>query len=229
MKPQHGRILSMLGVVSMVDFKMTKEGFVIVIKDYDSLEEVLEELTTKITQMGSFFAKGDKVAVMVENHTAHAQDIPKIISHVRKHGLEVSQILVGTAGKEKIKVKGKMDMVKQPDTKSGTKLIKRNVRSGQIIVHSGDVMIFGNLHKGAEIMAGGSVVVFGSAMGTIRAGLNEGSSAVIAALDLRPSMMQIAGIITHARGEESVPSVAHVKEGKIVIDKFNKMAFERGE
>ncbi|PLV59798.1 septum site-determining protein MinC [Thermotoga sp. KOL6] len=210
----------------MIDFKMTKEGLILLIKDYQNLEELLNEISARVTQMGNFFAKGDRISLMIENHAKHSQDIPRIVSHLRRLGLEVSQILIGTAlgGKEeKLKVESKTTV------ESAGKVIKKNIRSGQTVVHSGDVIVFGNVNKGAEILAGGSVVVFGKAQGTIRAGLNEGEQAVVAALDLQPSLIQIAGFITHSKGEENIPSVAHVKGNRIVIEPFDKVNFERGE
>ncbi len=209
----------------MIDFKMTKDGLILVVKDYDSVDEVLDAISQRISEMKNFFTKGDTISLLVENHTKHIQDIPKMISSIRSFGLEIDRILVGTYKGDSVRVSGKLDMVKQKETKSGTKVVKRNVRSGQVIVHSGDVILIGNLHKGAEIMAGGSIVVFGSARGNLRAGLNEGYSAVIMAVDLRPSLMQISDRISHESGEREVPSVAHVREGKIVIERWNEVKF----
>ncbi len=203
---------------------MTKEGLILVIGDYESLEETLSEISGKLTQMSGFFTKGDEIALLVENHSKHVQDIPKIISRIKEFGLKVSRILVGKV--EDVKPSSGMKVVEKGETKSGTKLIKKNVRSGQVIVHSGDVIIVGNLHKGAEIMAGGSVVVFGKAEGVIRAGLNEGYKAVVMAVDLQPTLIQISDRMTHEKGEREVPSVAHVRAGRIVIDRWNDVDFE---
>ncbi len=207
----------------VVDFKMTKDGLILAVRDYESVEEVLSQITDKLTQMGSFFTKGDEVALFVENHSKHVQDIPKMISRIREFGLKVSRILVGNTEES---AKTGMKVVQKGETKSGTKVIKKNVRSGQVIVHSGDVIIVGNLHKGAEVMAGGSVVVFGKAEGVIRAGLNEGYRAVVMSVDLRPTLIQISDRMTHEKGEREVPSVAHVRAGRVVIERWNEVDFE---
>jgi septum site-determining protein MinC len=41
-------------------------------------------------------------------------------------------------------------------------VMARNVRSGQILRHHGDVMLLGDVNAGAEVIASGSVMVFGS-------------------------------------------------------------------
>lgn len=122
----------------MIDFKMTKEGLILLIRDYQNLEEVLNEITSRVTQMGGFFAKGDRISLMIENHTKHSQDIPKIVSRLRELGLEVSQILVGST------IEGKENDVRvesRTTVESTGKVIKRNIRSGQTVVHSGDVIV----------------------------------------------------------------------------------------
>lgn len=210
----------------MVDFKMTRDGLVLVVRDYQNLEDVLNAISTRVTQMGDFFARGDRIALMIENHVKHSQDIPRLVAHIRSLGLEVSQILIGSPQEASEKT---MKVEVRNVVEGVGKIVKKTIRSGQTVIHSGDVVIFGNLNRGAEILAGGSVVVFGKAFGTIRAGLNEGENAVIAALDLQPTLMQIAGFVSHAKGQEGVPSVAHVKGNRIVIEPFDKLDFERSD
>lgn len=58
-------------------------------------------------------------------------------------------------GEKDVIIRKKVDMVNQGDTRSGTKIVKKNLRGGQNIIHFGDVILIGNLHAGAEIVAGG--------------------------------------------------------------------------
>lgn len=209
-----------------VDFKMTKEGLVLVIKDYEDLETVIHQLGSRISQMSGFFATGDKIMLMIENNEKHSQDMPKIVSVLKNMGLEVSQILMGATLGENINVRGRMKMVEEGETKSGTKVIKKNLRSGQALIHSGDVIVIGNVHSGAEIMAGGSIAVFGDVKGILRAGLNEGDQAVIAALSIHPTLIQISGYILREIESSDEPVVIHVKENKIVVQKAKDVKFQ---
>lgn len=209
-----------------VDFKMTKEGLVLVIKDYQDLETVIHQLGSRISQMSGFFTTGDKIMLMIENNEKHSQDMPRIVSVLKNMGLEVSQILMGVASGENINVRGRMKMVEEGETKSGTKVVKKNLRSGQALIHSGDVIIIGNVHSGAEIMAGGSIAVFGDVKGTLRAGLNEGDQAVIAVLSLRPTLIQISGYILREVESFDEPVVIHVKNNNIVVEKAKDVKFQ---
>jgi len=80
-------------------------------------------------------------------------------------------------------------------------------------------VVLGNVHAGAELLAGGSIVVFGNVKGTLRAGLNEGDSAIIAALSMQPTLLQISGYILREVSNYEEPVIVQVKNGKIVVEK----------
>lgn len=205
----------------MVDFKMTKDGLVLYIKDYTDILEVLQKIEDKIKSMGNFFAKGDKIMLLVEEHEKHIADIPKIVARVQELGLTISHVLMGTEGANDVIVKKKVDMVNQGDTRSGTKIVKKNLRGGQSIIHSGDVILIGNLHAGAEIVAGGSVVIFGRCQGTVRAGINEGRESIVATLSFEAPFVQISDLKGTFSEKHTYPCVLYVKSGRIEITQFD--------
>nr|HPI17902.1 septum site-determining protein MinC [Mesotoga sp.] len=95
-----------------------------------------------------------------------------------------------------------------------------------IVVHNYDVVIVGNVHPGAEVISGGSIVVFGTARGVLRAGYSQGEEGIIAAIDLSPSLLQIGNYITQEYDRFDVPSVAHVRTGRIVVEEADNVKFE---
>lgn len=207
--------------MAMVDFKMTKDGLVLYIKDYTDIVDVLQKIEDKVKATGNFFAKGDKIMLLVEEHEKHISDIPKIVARVQELGLTISHVLMGSEGKNDVIIRKKVDMVNQGDTRSGTKLVKKNLRSGQSIIHSGDVILVGNLHAGAEIVAGGSVVIFGRCQGTVRAGINEGRESVIIALSFEAPFVQISDLKGTFTEKFNYPVVLHVKAGRIEVGKYD--------
>lgn len=206
----------------MVDFKMTKDGLLLYIRDYTDILDLLQKIEDKVKSMGNFFAKGDKIMLLVEEHEKHISDIPKIVARVQELGLTISHVLMGSEGSNEVIVKKKVDMVNQGDTRSGTKIVRKNLRSGQSIIHSGDVILIGNLHAGSEIVAGGSVVIFGRCQGTVRAGINEGRSSVIAVLSFEAPFAQISDLKGTFSEKREYPCVLHVKNSRIEISKYDK-------
>ncbi len=205
----------------MVDFKMTKEGLILYVKDYSDIIEVLQKIDEKIKSMGTFFKNGDKIMLLVEEHEKHVSDVPKIVTKINELGLVVTHILMGNEDNKDVVIRKKVDMVNQGDTKSGTKVVRRNIRSGQNLVHSGDVILIGNLHPGAEIIAGGSVVIFGRCQGTVRAGINEGRSALITALTLETPFVQLGDLKGSFNEKVKEPVVIYEKAGRVVFEKVD--------
>ena len=111
------------------------------------------------------------------------------------------------------------------DTSRGI-LVRRTLRSGQIVQHPGHVVVIGDVNPGAEIIAGGDVVVWGKLRGIVHAGATGDDGAVICALSLAPPQLRIGNYIARApEGRESLPEqpeMAHVQEGEIVAEPWEK-------
>lgn len=106
----------------------------------------------------------------------------------------------------------------------GALLVRRTLRSGQVIHHSGHVVIIGDVNPGAEIRAGGSVVVWGRLRGAVQAGADaeHGERAIVCALHLSPTQLRIGDIIARAPADEGqhdlVPEMASIQQGQIVAE-----------
>ncbi len=106
-------------------------------------------------------------------------------------------------------------------SRNDTRLIRRTLRSGQSIEHLHNLVIMGDVNPGAEIKAGGDIVVFGKLMGLVHAGALGDKSASITALELVPTQIRIAGVISRAPDEENRteirPERAFIKDDRIVV------------
>jgi septum site-determining protein MinC len=111
------------------------------------------------------------------------------------------------------------------DTSRGI-LVRRTLRSGQVVQHPGHVVVIGDVNPGAEIIAGGDVVVWGKLRGIVHAGATGDDGAVICALSLTPPQLRIGNYIARApEGREGLPEqpeMAHVQEGEIVAEPWEK-------
>jgi septum site-determining protein MinC len=99
-------------------------------------------------------------------------------------------------------------------------LVEQTVRSGNSIRHHGHVVVLGDVNPGAEIIAGGHVIVWGRLRGVVHAGAEGDETAIVAALDLAPTQLRIAGKIAvspEKRGRPR-PEIAQVREDQIVAE-----------
>ncbi|HAA86210.1 MAG TPA: septum site-determining protein MinC [Kosmotogaceae bacterium] len=213
-----------------VDFRMTKKGLVLLIENYQTIDSLKQEIMTKFSEADDFFAEGDELSLMLSQDTSKPDDIVKIVSLLGDMGLKVKDILVAGKGMKNEATAQKYDLVREKVTEvRGAQVHKRTLRSGQIVVHNFDVIIFGNINPGAEVIAGGSVIVFGAARGVLRAGYSVGDSSVIAALELNSPLIQIGGLISQDYTRLDVPSVAHIRTGRIVVEPAEEARFESKE
>jgi septum site-determining protein MinC len=105
-------------------------------------------------------------------------------------------------------------------------LIRRTLRSGQVVQYPGHVVVIGDVNPGAEIIAGGDIVVWGKLRGIVHAGATGDDEAVVCALSLAPLQLRIGNHIARApEGREDLPEqpeMASVQDGEIVAEPWEK-------
>lgn len=75
-------------------------------------------------------------------------------------------------------------------------LVRRRVRSGQVLRHPGHVVVIGDVNPGAQLIAGSDIIVWGKLQGSAHAGALGDDRAVICALEMSPCFIRIADV-TH--------------------------------
>lgn len=105
-----------------------------------------------------------------------------------------------------------------------TKFYKKTVRSGQLLESDGNIVILGDVNPGAEIVAAGNIFVMGTIKGTVHAGAKGNREAVVAGLNLSPTQLRIADIITRSPDGDLnnalSPEIAYIKDDRIIIEDF---------
>ena len=106
---------------------------------------------------------------------------------------------------------------------SNTAYYQIGLRSGQSIKFAGSVVVLGDANPGSEIVADGNVIVLGALKGMAHAGANGDTDCFVSALQLQPTQLRIANIITHVppppkgKKEQQKPSIAFVNDGKVFV------------
>jgi septum site-determining protein MinC len=111
-------------------------------------------------------------------------------------------------------------------TGAPVRIVRRTLRGGTVLRHSGDLVLYGDVNPGAEIIAGGSITILGTMLGMAHAGTRAGDRAWTMALELRPTQLRIGQRITipEASGGRPRagrgPEIAFVREGQVVIEPY---------
>ncbi|MGE5418260.1 MAG: septum site-determining protein MinC [Acidobacteriota bacterium] len=193
---------------------------------------VKEHLLSRIEKMGDMV--GTQVVVDVGQRRLTKREAQEIQDVLDETGLHLKTLLCKG---RKVKLESRENAETLPvkadadgDVDSGkmdpgeTMLVRKTIRSGQKLIHTGNIVVIGDVNPGAEIVAGGSIVIMGSIRGLAHAGSMGDEKAVVTALKLTPTQLRIANHITRPpEGEPAAfnyPEIAYIKDGRVVIDKF---------
>ena len=229
-----------------INIRGTSDGVVVNIGagDWNSL---VAELTTRLEQAASFF-KGGRVALHVGPRQLSRDEVEYLGALLQQHHMslwavvgdsEETRQVVTALGLETELAVSRSPARTEPEraqaqlprladetggeelpAEGGAVLVRRTLRSGQTVRHTGHVVVIGDVNPGAEIIAGGDVVVWGRLRGTVHAGAGGDDDAVVCALVLAPTQLRIGSHIARSPGGEPgrriLPEIASVQGDQIV-------------
>ena len=106
-------------------------------------------------------------------------------------------------------------------------IVKRNLRSGQRIVHDGSLVVVGDVNPGAELVATGDIIILGTLRGMAHAGSQGDVTAVVMALSLQPMQLRIANYISRAPDgpmeTPAFPEVARISGDRIAVQEYSPL------
>jgi septum site-determining protein MinC len=121
---------------------------------------------------------------------------------------------------EEIQVDGKSEM---------TRLVRHTLRSGQRERFlEGNIVVIGDVNPGGEVIASGDIIVLGALRGMAHAGALGDASALIIALDLKPTQLRIGKVINrpptgNITQNKNIPEMAKVEGNIIKVSPYKKL------
>ncbi len=215
-----------------VSIKGIRHGL-LVTRHQGTWKELIDELKVRLEANPAFF-KGGKLSLDVGGLQLNEADIRGLRSMLVRYDVALHAVvstdekteaaaqalgLVIDLGLERRPPPASTLSPRDEITGGDAIVVRRTVRSGQSIRHSGHVVVIGDVNPGAEIVAGGHIIVWGKLRGTVHAGAGGDEEAVVCALDLTPTQLRIAGYITRSpedRRRRPTPEMASVRDGQIV-------------
>lgn len=219
---------------SSVTFKGTVNGLTILIKEDERFEAIMEQTEKKIASAGKFF-KGASLSVKYRGKRLTEEEERRIYQLlVNKSGAEIKSFERDTAEPPKStdtapKQPSRMEIKKfyyfKGIHEGTTKFYKGTIRSGQLLNFDGNIVIIGDVNPGGEVVATGNVIVMGILRGIVHAGADGNKEAIVVALNLQPTQLRIADVITRSPDEKEqkapyIPELAYVKDDKVYIERY---------
>lgn len=224
----------------LVSIKGVKNGLLISLSETEEWHTITQELAARIDEKASFFA-GAHVTINVGERPVPKYELTSIKALLERRGLvlivvqtssqttyDSAQALdLRTAVPDELQVPTTnddlLDTLSTDSEEQGTPgvLIRRTLRSGRTIHSRGHVVVIGDVNPGAEIVATGDIIIWGRLRGTVHAGAEGDTSAIICALDMSPNQLRIADLIATSpsdRNRNVRPEVASVRDDRIVVE-----------
>ena len=217
-----------------MQIKGIKDGLMVTLGEGDWAE--LEAALLAHVEEKSAFFKGARMALDVGNHILRAAELGALRDRLSSKGISLWAVISNSPLTEQnAQVLGLATRISTPrpertirslDTNlegENAVFVQRTLRSGFKVSHRGHVIVLGDVNPGAEVIAGGSVIVWGRLKGVVHAGAEGNESSFVCALDMNPTQLRIAGLVTipsHRKGKPD-PEIARIQNGQVVVEPWN--------
>lgn len=224
----------MLNERRQMQIKGIKDGLLVTLGEGEW--SALETAFLAHVEEKSAFFQGARVALDVGNHILRAAELGALRDRLSSKGISLWAVISNSPVTEQTaQVLGLATRISTPrpertirplDTNlegEGAVLVQRTLRSGFKVSHHGHVVVVGDVNPGAEVIAGGSVVVWGRLRGVVHAGADGDEKACVCALEMMPTQLRIAGLVTvppERRGKPE-PETARIQNGRVVVESWN--------
>ncbi len=205
-----------------VSWRGTREGVLIVLGDGD-WDSVLRDLEQQLARPNaSAFFRGARVSIETGKRFLNQGEREELESILAAHNIQVGAMMPAATAAPAPRAE-RPDMYTRETEAHQVLMIRRTLRSGQIIHHQGPVIVYGDVNDGAEIVATGDVLIFGKLRGLVHAGAGGDDHATIGAFALNPPQLRIGNFIAASSADDKKrktrsPEMALVREGRIVIE-----------
>jgi septum site-determining protein MinC len=212
--------------------------------------EIMAVLDERLQQSSSFF-RNAQVALDVGARPCTEPELAQLVGLLKTHGMALATLrtsaertfqaalAVGlTATLESAEGAAVADATPATTNAStSTYFVYRGyLRSGHRLHRKENVLVIGDVNPGAEVSSDGDVLVWGRLRGVVHAGAKGNVRAIVAALDLEPTQLRIADVMTIGpdprpgqpgkwfwkRSAHKRPEVARIINQAIVLEEWDE-------
>lgn len=212
-----------------IAIKGTKDGLRLMLAEDSSWEDLIAAVRGQM-ERGTDFFHGAELTIDIGERPVQEEQLNELLSLMREHGLQPSALATSSReGRSAARSQGistrpanrQPTVVQREKEPESAMLVVRTLRSGQVLRHPSHITIIGDVNPGAEVVAGGSVLVWGRLRGTVHAGALGDQSAVVCALELMPSLLRIADLMSRPPDQRpNGPETARIYDEQIVVEQW---------
>lgn len=200
-------------MLNNIKISQTTEEIVLNINVVADVEEVYEELESKIGKLKDFY-QAAKIPMRITGKLfteSESEKIKKIINN------EIDTDVNFDSPSDLLGLHAIKKTFENETEVSETKYINYSIRSGQIEEYSGSLVIMGDVNAGGEVIAGGNIAIVGSLRGLAHAGANGNTRAIITANNIDITQVRIANQVKEIEDKIEKCPVCKIEKNEIII------------
>ncbi len=206
-------------------FKGYRDGLELIIDESADFGAILLQLHNKLDSATNFFMHGARVRIPAGTQLFTDSQQQQIYSLLAHYGLTPAEEV--PAEQKQLPAQEEAScFFGQESYETSAFIVKRTLRSGQTVKHTGTIIILGDVNPGAEVIAEGDIIIFGVCRGVVHAGSGGNEQATITANRLQAMQIRIAGLIARAPdgglAERRCAECARIADGQVIIEPANK-------
>ena len=172
--------------------------------------DVVAALAARLSQSASFF-RAAKVALDLGQRALTEDELEPVTALLPQHGMTLA--LVRTGAERTFQSALALGLTVTLEAADGAAMAEAAaatsnagtagyfvyrgyLRSGNRLRRKEHVLVIGDVNPGAEVISDGDVLVWGRLRGIVHAGANGNVRAIVAALDMEPTQLRIADVMT---------------------------------
>ncbi len=210
----------------LISIKGSREGLRLWFDANAAWSELLRQLDQHLGERRGFFQGAHLVVDLGERELLPGQ-LEEMVALLQEHGVVATA--VNASDRNTRAMARELGLPARPlprytdpapSIEAEAIMVMRTLRSGQVLRHTGHITLIGDVNPGAEVIAGGNVVVWGRLRGLVHAGALGDATAIICALELRPTQIRIADLIVRSpdHNKTNRPEFARIANGAIIVD-----------
>ncbi|MBE0696941.1 MAG: septum site-determining protein MinC [Anaerolineaceae bacterium] len=218
----------------MMQIKGIKDGLLVTLAEGE-WPELEAALLSHVDERAGFF-QGARMALDVGNHILRAGEMGALRDRLSNKGISLWAVVSSSPLTEQTaQMLGMATRISTPRSERTIRpldtnlegesaiFVQRTLRSGFKISHHGHIIVLGDVNPGAEVIAGGNIIIWGRLRGVVHAGAEGNENNVVCALDLMPTQLRIAGLVSipPSRKGKPEPELARIQMGQVVVEPWN--------
>lgn len=201
-------------MLNNIKISQTTDEIVLNVNVIADVEEVYEELGSKIGKLKDFY-QAAKIPMRITGKLFTESEMEKIRKIINQ---EIETEVNFDSPSDLLGLHAIKKTFENEVEVSETKYIKASIRSGQVEEYSGSLVIMGDVNAGGEVKAGGNIAVVGALRGVAHAGANGNTKALITANFIDVTQVRIANRVKEVEEKIEKCPVCRIENNEIVIN-----------